>query len=130
MSIPSTASALKSRIRKALNGGSTLLTPEACLELQREVLQDLSIELGITQAPFTEPLLPPPLTQESKDTDVIHCLADKLDQVTFPITFKSLCVALASLGTTNYHYLQDADYAAHHKLYNFMECAWDQLHPT
>jgi len=79
----------------------------------------------LSQSPYY-----PPLTQESKDTDVIHCLADKLDQVTFPITFKSLCVALASLGTTNYHYLQDADYAAHHKLYNFMECAWDQLHPT
>jgi len=126
-----TASALKPCILKALKGASSLLTPEAHLELQQEVLQDVSIELGLTQAPFTEPLLPPPpLTPESINNDVILRLAIELHQVPFPTAFKSLCMTLASLGTANYHYLQDADYAAHHGIYDFMECAWDQLHPT
>jgi len=52
MSVPSTAAALKPCVHKALFGGSTLHPPEAHLEIQREVLQDLSIELGITPAPF------------------------------------------------------------------------------
>jgi len=129
MALPTTATALKPCVLKALQGASSLHSPEAMLELQQEVLQDISIQLGITQAPFTEPLIPPPLTQESDDTDIIHHLAAELNQVTFPITFKSLCVTLASLGTANYHYLQDTDYAAHHGIYDLMECTWDQLHP-
>ena len=112
MASPITALALKSCVLKALQVGSSLLSTDAMLELQHQVLQDISIQLGISQAPFVEPLPPPPLTQDSEDIDVICHLADELDQVFFPTTFKSLCAALAALGTANYHYLQD------------------QLHPT
>ena len=79
--------------------------------------------------PFYGALDPPLLTQESNNSDVICYLANELDQVGFPIAFKSLCVALASLGSVNLYYLQDADYAAYHKLYDFIEHAWDRLHP-
>ena len=125
-----TVAALKPRVHKALNGGANLLSPEAHLKLQRAVLQELSVDLGFTQAPFLDPLIPPPLSPESEDIDVVRRLGAELTQVSFPTAFKSLCMTLASLSTANYHYLQDADYAAHHELYDFMECAWDQLHPT
>ena len=130
MALPTTIAALKPHILKALQGRSSLLSIEAMLELQWEVLKDISIQLSITPAPFVEPLLPPPLTQESEDIDVVHCLANELDQVPFPTTFKSLCVALAALGTANNHYLQDADYHNYYQLYDFLTCTWDQLHPT
>jgi len=127
-----TVAALKPRVRKALQVASSLLTPEACKDLQQSVLLELSLDLGLTPSPFVDPLIPPspPLSSESNDSDVVRRLADELDQVSFPTAFKSLCVALASLGTANYHYLQDADYTAHHGIYDYMERAWDQLHPT
>jgi len=101
-----TVTALKSRVRKALNVASSLPAPQARKDLQRSVLMELSLDLGLTPSPFVDPLIPPSssLTSESDDSDVVRCLATELDQVTFPTAFKSLCVALASLGTANYHY--------------------------
>ena len=127
-----TVAALKPHVHKALNVASLLLTPQAHKDLQQEVLLELSLNLGLTPSPFVDPLIPPspPLSSESEDSDVVRRLATELDQVTFPIAFKSLCVTLASLGTANYHYLQDTDYATHHGIYDYMERAWDQLHPT
>jgi len=127
-----TVVALKPRVRRALNVASSLLAPQARKDLQRSILLELSLDLGLTPSPFMDPLIPPSpsLSCESNNSDVVRCLAAELDQVTFPTAFKSLYVALASLGTANYHYLQDANYAAHHGIYNYMERAWDQLHPT
>jgi len=60
MALPTTIAALKPHVLKALQGVSSFLSTEATLKLQWEVLQDISIQLGITPAPFVEPLLPPP----------------------------------------------------------------------
>ena len=93
-----TAAALKPHILKALKGASSLLTPKAHLELQQEVLQDVSIELRLTQAPFTEPLLPHlPLTPESINDDVALHLATELHQVPFFFFFR-----IQSLYSTDY----------------------------